>query len=70
MKIGARVPALWFNKSFGPNCLKPSFQTPDPWVKVYFNFLGVHQIFPWILDKKKKTFDFANWNQGSGLTAL
>ena len=52
MKIGATVLVLWLNKAFGLNCPKSSFQTSDPWVKVYFNILGVHQTFLWILDKK------------------
>ena len=52
MKIGATVLVLWLNKSFGLNYPKSSFQTSDPWVKVYFNILGVHQIFLQILDKK------------------
>ena len=52
MKIGARILGSRLNKSFGSSCPKSSFQTPDPCIKVYFNILGVHQIFLWILDKK------------------
>ena len=51
MKIGVMDLVLWLNKAFGLNCPKSSFQTSDPWVKVYFNILGVHQTFLWILDK-------------------
>ena len=52
MKTGPRHLGLWLNKSFGPNWLKSSCWASDPCVKVYFNILGIHQLFLWVLDKK------------------